>query len=186
MAGMSGLNTIRTKSRSGYPRFPFESAGVGDGYTASGPVITYKLSPEELARYGPPTKRKDRNLSRGEVLFVVKGAKSMEHAARMARVTDERMKKEMVRHCIAVPDEWKEKIPMEDIQTYETPKGADQDKAEPEQTCVESPPENEPANRDGMEVYTPPQTRLGVLRSKITKEQYLTWKNGGLSDRAIM
>ena len=200
---MSGRNTKIAKSKSGYPRFPFENAGVGDGYALSGPVTTYKLSPEELARYGPPTKRKDRNLSQGEVLFVIKSAKNLEHAAIIARVNTDRLRHEMKRHCIAVPKNWREAEKVEDTQVYDivvenktvescddtaeaTQVATTEKQPEPaKETSIEGP-ESEPANKGEMEVYTPPQTRLDVLRSKITKEQYLTWKKEGLSDRAIL
>ncbi|RJQ25548.1 MAG: hypothetical protein C4589_11160 [Peptococcaceae bacterium] len=58
MAGQSGHNLSIRNSRRGYPRFPFERSDVGDGYAGAGPVITYWMSPEEIAaRYGvPPTK----------------------------------------------------------------------------------------------------------------------------------
>jgi len=48
----SGHNTSIAKHRLGC-RLPHESSSVGDGYAANGPVVTYKLSPEELAKYGP-------------------------------------------------------------------------------------------------------------------------------------
>jgi hypothetical protein len=51
------MSTINTKIKASYfeggIRLPFESPSCGEWYTASGPVTTYKLSPEELARYGP-------------------------------------------------------------------------------------------------------------------------------------
>jgi hypothetical protein len=51
---MSTQNTkIRTSYFEGGIKLPFESPSAGDNYAASGPVTTYKLSPEELARYGP-------------------------------------------------------------------------------------------------------------------------------------
>jgi len=56
--GQSGHNLKIAKYRHGC-RLPCESAG--DGYAASGPVVTYRMSPEEIAaRYGPPAKRKER------------------------------------------------------------------------------------------------------------------------------
>ena len=54
------MSTINTKIKASYfeggIRLPFESPSCGEGYTTPGPVTTYKLSPEELARYGPPGK----------------------------------------------------------------------------------------------------------------------------------
>jgi len=50
--GQSGHNTKISKFRSGC-RLPHELSSAGDGYAAPGPVRTYKLSPEELAYYGP-------------------------------------------------------------------------------------------------------------------------------------
>jgi hypothetical protein len=53
---MSGAhNTSIAASRKFGVRFPFQTKDVGDGYAAPGPVVTYRLSPEEVAaRYGPP------------------------------------------------------------------------------------------------------------------------------------
>ena len=33
---------------------PYEHSDVGNGYASSGQVVKYKLSPEELAKYGAP------------------------------------------------------------------------------------------------------------------------------------
>lgn len=58
MAGRSGHNLKIAKSRLGSPRMPFECCDAGDGYTHPGPVVTYRLSPDELAKYGPVARRK--------------------------------------------------------------------------------------------------------------------------------
>lgn len=50
----SARNTHISRYRHGC-RLPFETAGAGDGYASPGEVKTYRLSPEELARYGPVT-----------------------------------------------------------------------------------------------------------------------------------
>jgi len=56
--GQSGHNLKISKFRCGC-RLPHELSSAGDGYAASGPVRTYKLSPKELARYGPVKPRKE-------------------------------------------------------------------------------------------------------------------------------
>lgn len=53
-------NTKISKFRAGC-RLPHECSSVGDDYAANGPVKTYKLSPEELAKYGPVNKTKKNN-----------------------------------------------------------------------------------------------------------------------------
>jgi hypothetical protein len=50
----SGHNTHISRFRHGC-RLPFETRDAGDGYASPGEVKTYRLSPEELARYGPVT-----------------------------------------------------------------------------------------------------------------------------------
>lgn len=57
MAGRSGHNLKIAKSKLGSPRMPFECCDAGDGYARSGPVVTYRLSPEELAKYGPVARK---------------------------------------------------------------------------------------------------------------------------------
>ncbi len=47
-------NTSISRFRHGC-RLPHETGGVGDGYASPGEVLTYRLSEEELARYGPVT-----------------------------------------------------------------------------------------------------------------------------------
>jgi len=51
--GQSGHKTSVGRHRLGC-RLPFEKSDVGDGYAASGPVVEYKLTPDELAKYGAP------------------------------------------------------------------------------------------------------------------------------------
>jgi|GEM_PF-2819870 len=109
MSGQSGHNLRIARSRLGSPRFPFETKGAGDGYAGAGPIKTYKLNPEEIAaRYGPPVPRKDRDLTRGEVKYAMESSTCLEDAARRIGVSIARIKKEMARHCIAVPEHWKE------------------------------------------------------------------------------
>jgi len=56
---MSTRNTNIAKSKLGRARLPFETASVGNGYAASGPVKTYHMSREEIIkRYGPPKAEK--------------------------------------------------------------------------------------------------------------------------------
>jgi hypothetical protein len=50
----SGHNTRISRFRHGC-RLPFETRDAGDGYASPGEVKTYRLGPEELARYGPVT-----------------------------------------------------------------------------------------------------------------------------------
>jgi hypothetical protein len=174
MAGQSGRNTNIARSRLGC-RLPYEHPGIGDGYASAGPVITYTLSPEELARYGPPRRRKDRDLTRGAVSFALKHAASLEHAAKIARVSEARMKREMARHCVAVPEEWKEEKPMEDTQVYEISDNAGQ--GNPENKGFKVYEEQQPPKR--------PKTRLEVAREKLSREMYLDMRAEGLSDREI-
>jgi len=51
VAGLSGHNTKIAVSKLEWGvKLPCESSKVGNGYTANGPVITYKLPPEEIER----------------------------------------------------------------------------------------------------------------------------------------
>jgi len=53
--GASGYKTSVGKHRLGC-RMPYEYSDIGDGYASSGPVVEYKLSPEEIKRkYGAPS-----------------------------------------------------------------------------------------------------------------------------------
>lgn len=184
MAGQSGHNLSISKSKKGAPRFPFERPDAGDGYAASGPCLVRKMTPEEMARYGPPAVPKDRALSRGVMAFVVKNATSLEHAAKMARVSAARMKKEMARHCIAAPEGWKEEI--EEMSTVESTESGSL-------APVESTPNSKDQAPEGdikVEPVSPeqgarPKTRLEVAREKLSREQYQDLKKGGFSDKQV-
>lgn len=53
--GQSGHHTSVGRHRLGC-RMPYEHSDVGNGYAASGPVVEYKMSPEEIERkYGAPS-----------------------------------------------------------------------------------------------------------------------------------
>ncbi|GEA17765.1 hypothetical protein [Moorella sp. E306M] len=106
--GQSGHNTSIAKSRLGC-RLPYESAAVGDGYASPGPVVTYRLDPEEIAaKYGPPVKIRERPLSRKAVIYAVEHSTSPTGAARLLKVSRKHFLAEMVRHGIAAPAIWRE------------------------------------------------------------------------------
>lgn len=170
MAGQSGHNLKIAPSRYGC-RLPFERSDVGDGYAGAGPLLIRKMTDEEWARYGPATVPKGRDLSRGEVAFVVENAASLAHAARMARVSEARMKKEMARHCIAVPERWKE-----DVNNMPAIK----------MTEAEAREKLPPADTGQTAENARPKTRLEILMEKLPKEQYLQLKAEGLSDVKIL
>lgn len=198
MAGESGHNLRIARSRLGSPRFPFERSDVGDGYAAAGPITVRQMTPEERARYGPPVAPKDRDLGRGEAAFVVDNAASLEHAARIARVSVAKMKNEIARHCVAVPEGWKEGETMNDIQGFDNPQTSDTI----EQGVIESP-ENK-----GFEVfdktdnsYTTEQDppafcestsgrrftaeRIARAEKSLSREEYVRLKNEGVTDLKI-
>lgn len=154
--GQSGHNTSISKNRQGC-RLPYESPSVGDGYASPGPVITYRLDPEEIAaRYGPPGEAFTRSLSAKAVSWAVETTGSLAEAARVLKVSREHLKNEMARHDIAVPDHWEEEKTMEMTQ--------------------------EPRNR-GAEQN---KSRLEIAKEKLTKEIYLQKKAEGLTDLKIM
>lgn len=90
--GQSGHNTKISKFRSGC-RLPHELSSTGDGYAAPGPVRIYKLSPKELAKYGPVKPRKEsvwkvrleeakRALPREKLLELLEQGKSQKQIAK--------------------------------------------------------------------------------------------------------
>lgn len=100
---MSGRNTCIARSRLGEVRFPPRPAEPPTEVN-----VYYMPMEDVIKKYGPPSPRRDRDLSRGQVAFAVGRAGSLKEAAMMIRVSEARMKKEMARHCIATPKEWKE------------------------------------------------------------------------------
>jgi len=179
VAGQSGHNLSIAKSRLGAPRFPFERSDVGDGYAGAGPVTVRQMTPDERAKYGPPEIPKDRILTRGEVVFAVEQASSLQHAARMARVSVTRMKNEMARHCVAVPGKWKEDKPMEENTQLII------EKPEYKNLGVDGNP-NTTESVGQAEPETQPKTRREIIHERITKEQYLELKAQGMSDKKII
>lgn len=198
MSGQSGHNLNILSSRRGVPRFPFEQPGVGDGYAGAGPVVSYRLSPEEIAaRYGPPAQVKDHNLTRAAVKFAVGKAESPAHAAQLLKISEARLLKEMARHCIAVPEKWEEVEEEMENQAEYTIGGAgagetagavrkedEIKKVGNEQTqAAQGLPEElyeSVRNLDdsALPLVVPPRERL-------TREEYLRLKGEGLSDNAI-
>lgn len=78
----SGHNTSIANSRRGC-RLPHETSAVGDGYTTSGPVVSYRLSPEEIAaRYGRPAEKlPERSLTRRALVWAIETQESLAKAA---------------------------------------------------------------------------------------------------------
>lgn len=192
MAGIGGRNTKIAVSKLAWGvKLPFEQPGVGDNYAGAGPVTTYRLTPEELARYGPPSPRRDRILTRGEVSFAVENAESLERAGRMLRVSTARMKKEMTRHCVAAPEEWKESKTMQTVnETAKTVNDNDNLRNENTESCndntdlrIAEPEGAQPAPEKQPEAH---KTRKQVILEILDKDDYLNLKNKGLSDEAVL
>jgi hypothetical protein len=177
MAGQSGHNLQILRGQRGC-RLPFERPDVGNGYASAGPVTVRQMTPEEREKYGPPKIPRDRDLRRGEVAFAVEHASSLQHAARMARVSVARMKKEMARHCVAVPEEWKEAEEMPAIELTEK----EYEKILPPNQNQSNPPE--PDKNKPVEDLR--KTRREIFKEKLTKELYLQLKEEGLTDNAVL
>lgn len=86
MAGLSGRNTKIAPSKLGC-RLPFEFVAVGDGYAGAGPCLVRKMTPEEMARYGPPKPRAEDNPFRSRLIQAIKVSKSPEEAAELLGMT---------------------------------------------------------------------------------------------------
>jgi len=96
------------RSKLGAPRFPFERSDAGK-YSLPGPVVTYQLSPEDIAaRYGSPSGVK-RKLTRAALKWAAEHAESLAEAAKKLHITQKKLEYEMSRHCVAVPKNCKEK-----------------------------------------------------------------------------
>jgi predicted HTH domain antitoxin len=143
-------------------RLPHERSDIDDDYASPGPIITYKLSPEEIAaRYGPPKKREERRLSLKSIKWAVENSCSLNEAAKALKVSKEHLKKEMEWHGVAAPDYWEEEKIMETIQ----------EKVKP----TDQKPET-----------LPKKSRLELARERLTKEAFLEMKAKGMTDRKIM
>jgi len=107
-------------SKLGAPRFPFESQAAGNGYAADGKVITYKLTPEEVAaRYGPPKARdhsKDA-YSAKHIREVAEACETPEEAALELKISVLRLKQIVANLGINAP--WKQKEAGKDMGTKE-------------------------------------------------------------------
>jgi hypothetical protein len=198
MAGQSSHNLSILGSRRGAPRFPFERSDAGDGYAGAGPVVSYRLSPEEIAaRYGPPSSVK-RELTRGAVKWAVEHAGSLKEAAEKLNITEKHLRFEMARHCVAVPEEWEEDEEMETTQENKyvaAITGAVKAAMEENGIPVEirdmpgDLPSDAPAGMDTAgEDAAPPKkkTRKEILQEKLTREQYVAMKEQGLTDTAVL
>ena len=65
------------------------------------------MTPEEKARYGPPT-YDNKKLSKNQVLTAIKHYQSLAGAARKYGVSRDAFKAEMNRHGIAMPEKWED------------------------------------------------------------------------------
>lgn len=102
-------------------KLPFEQ-GISSGATA-GPVTTYKLSPEELAKYGPRGKAADRERHWTQRIFnAVLNSASVEEAAAKMNWPVKRMLSEISLRAIKTPwekedtmkiEQWAEILPKE-------------------------------------------------------------------------
>lgn len=200
MAGLTARNTKIAPSKLGC-RLPFESADVGDGYAGASPCLVRKMTPEETSRYGPAVVPKDRDLTRGEVSFTVKNATSLEHAAKMARVSVARIKREMARHCIAVPEGWKEDETVNDTQenlddsreNMDTIVQADTESQENQASRVdEKQGGSDKVVQDPPEFYEASHgrrftaERIAKAEKSLSREEYIRLKGEGISDFKII
>lgn len=94
MAGQSGRNLKIAKSRLGC-RLPFESVAVGDGYASAGPLMVRKMTPEEIAQYGPPRPRLEGNKFHARIVQALKMSRSPEEAAELLGMTVGKLKQYM-------------------------------------------------------------------------------------------
>lgn len=109
MGIQSARNTSISKHRLGC-RLPCESPSVGDNYAAPGPVVTYKLSPEELARYGPVNKTTDRSdiITAKSIEWAVKKAETLQEAAGLLKISQEQFLEKANEAGIEMPEDWRD------------------------------------------------------------------------------
>ncbi len=166
MAGQSGHNLSISKGKLGAPRFPFEQRGVGDGYGGTGPVITYTLSPEELAKYGPCRPRRQRAgmrvITSAEYRAAIDSSSSVEEAAGKLNMSPQRFKLEIGLRKIKY--EFNNRKGENDMPVNTT--------AEPEDPAEQPQPERQ-------------KTRLEIAREKLTKDDYLILKEKQVPDNKI-
>jgi len=213
MAGQSGHNLNIVKSRHGC-RLPFESR-AGDRDAGAGLVVTYRLSPEELARYGPVTppdkaraiRMKYRTLvtGRGVAGKIVEKEESEEMESAVEYVADVGAGAEeaagVVRNETGETRDETAETQNDSAVLDEKDAYLRNDSAELSQNVTESydikqhdqaPDTGQEQPRPAGELETAPptwtvkKTRLDVIREKITKEQYLAWRADGLSEEKIL
>lgn len=178
MAGHSGHNLNISKHRCGC-RLPFEQPGVGDGYAGAGPVVSYRLSPEEIAaKYGPPVTRKESNtLSPAKILLAVRNSEDYEEAAEALGVSVHRLKVELGRYHIKPRWGTKKEEVEEEMET--TPEYTIGDTGSGD-LC------NDPADpgvSQATEAAQDPPPK--PARERLTREEYLRFKSEGMPDEKI-
>lgn len=163
--------------RRGEPRFGRDP----EDEPANGPVVTYRLSPEEIAaKYGPPVKEpgrvRQRRLNRDVLSDLLKKYTPGQIAA-MYSCPKHLILKMVERYGI----ELDEKNRKEDEQVETVNETAET--AQPAETVeVERTDSTEP---QGYVVYERRKTRLEIAREKLTKEQYLELIKDGATDHQV-
>lgn len=199
MAGQSGRNLKIAKSKLGC-RLPFESVAVGDGYASAGPLMVRKMTPEEIAQYGPPRPRLEGNKFHARIVQALKVSDTPEEAAELLGMTVGKLKQYMGANGVhyrwpkikaeEVSEDMKavhmseaeavEKLPpavLERIKNDQIPGESDQNSVLSDHKAEGQVPPAQKAK---------PKTRLRTLMEKLTKEQYLAMKAEGLSDAKIL
>lgn len=165
--------------RRGEPRFGRDP----EDEPANGPVVTYHLSPEEIAaRYGPPVKEpgrvRQRRLNRDVLSDLLKKYTPGQIAA-MYSCPKHLILKMVERYSIELDE--KNRNRKEDEQVETVNKTAET--AQPAETVeVERTDSTEP---QGYVVYERRKTRLEIAREKLTKEQYLELIKDGATDHQV-
>jgi hypothetical protein len=152
-------NTSLRKSKMGC-RLPHESHDVGDGYTAPSPVKKYRLSPEELAKYGPIKKVEHRRqLLTRDVLVEKLKTLTVGQVAQRHNIPAVMVFKLVEKYGLELDkkNRLKEGESMENV-----------DKS---------------LRKNEFEPYEPKKTRLEIAREKIDLEKYKNLKAQGKTDK---
>lgn len=155
-------NTSIAKRRFGC-RLPYESPDVGNGYASSGPVKEYRLSPEELARYGP--------------------VKKVQHSR--PKLTRELLADQLARFTVGqmaeryhVPQE----IIFQLVEKYDLELD-DKNRLKEDKNMDTATHQTENNFQNYPEEQGKKKTRFEIAREKITLEQYKTMKAQGKTDK---
>lgn len=172
---MSGHNTSIAKSRLGC-RLPYESPDVGDGYAAPGPVIEYRLSPEEIAaQYGAPREIKERALTRKAINYAMEHTSSLFEAAKFLKVNKRHVVAELARYGLAIPELWKEDKAVEIVENGEVM-----------QQDAKAAPELAPTPLEALEQGVPLEQARRMRPEDLTKEAAEKLLAAGVTRRLLV